>query len=361
MTSEYMQHALKLAEKAVGNVSPNPAVGAVIVRDGRIVGEGYTQPPGSPHAETMALKQAGPMAQGAVMYVTLEPCCHQGRTPPCTQSIIERGISEVHMAMLDPNPLVSGKGQIKLENFRIATYVGECEQEAQLINKAYAKYITTGLPFITAKFAMSLDGKIATRTFDSKWISNDESRQYAHQLRWSTDAIMVGVNTVLKDDPQLTARSNSRVRHPLKVILDSRGQTPVSAKVLQPPDKALIATTKGIELLQANQYGEAGVQLVTLPDNDGMVDVVALLNLLGKKEIASVLVEGGGMLLGSLFDLGLADKVVAFIAPVIIGGSDAVAPVSGKGSDLVENALRLNRISVKRFGDDIMVSGYPQI
>ncbi len=358
MTAEFMQRALFLARKAQGNVSPNPAVGAVIVKDGQVVGEGYTQPPGSAHAEIMALRQAGTAAFGATLYVTLEPCCHHGRTPPCTVAIIEAGISEVHMAMIDPNPRVCGKGQIQLENAQIKVTVGECEQEAHEINEAYVKYITRGLPFVTVKFAVSLDGKIATRTFDSKWITNEQSREYVHQIRAMSDAIMVGVNTVLKDNPQLTARVGEPRLQPLRVIVDSRGQTPPSARVLQPPEEALIATTTGIELIRANQYAEMGVEVTMLPPKDGMVDLVQLLNNLGEREITSLLVEGGGMLLGSLFDLGLVDKVLAFVAPVIIGGAEAITPVSGKGVDLVEQAVRLRRVQVQRFGDDIMIAGY---
>ncbi len=358
MTTDYMQHALSLARKALGNVSPNPAVGAVVVSNGKIVGEGHTQPPGSPHAEVVALTQAGEAARGATMYVTLEPCCHYGRTPPCTQAIITSGIGEVHMAMLDPNPLVSGKGKAQLEAGRIKTYVGEGEQEAQEINEAYIKFITTGTPFVTAKFAMSLDGKIATKNFDSKWINNDWSREYVHQVRWVTDAIMVGVNTVLRDNPQLTARTGEGERYPLRVIVDSHGQTPPAAKVLQPPGRALIAATTAIELIRANQYADTGAEVITLPPKEGLVDLAELLKMLGKRESTSVLVEGGSMLLGSLFDLGLVDKVLAFIAPIIIGGREAVTPVAGEGVESVAEALRLSRVRIERFGDDIMVSGY---
>ena len=358
MTPDYMQLAIAQARKAVGNVSPNPAVGAVIVNNGKIIGEGCTQPPGSAHAEIMALKQASEAARGAAMYVTLEPCCHYGRTPPCTKAIIESGISEVHMAMLDPNPLVLGKGKTELERSGIGTRVGERGQEAQDINEYYVKYITTKRPFVTAKFAMSLDGKIATKTFDSKWISNDQSREYVHHVRWAADAIMVGVNTILRDDPQLTARIGEKVRSPLRVIIDSHGQTPLQAKALQPPGKALIATTTSIEPNRAKQYADIGAEVIALPPQNGLVDIGELLKKLGERQICSVLVEGGGTLIGSLFDLGLMDKVLAFIAPIIIGGREAITPVVGKGVESVAEALRLSRVRVERFGDDIMVSGY---
>lgn len=358
MTKDNMQYVLSLARKALGNVSPNPAVGAVVVKDDTIVGEGYTQPPGSAHAEVMALQQAGDMARGATLYVTLEPCCHFGRTPPCTQTIIDSGIATVHMAMLDPNPLVSGKGKAELEAKGIITHLGEREAEAQEIVEAYVKYITTGIPFVIAKFAMSLDGKIATRTSDSKWISSDWSRRYVHQLRSQMDAIMVGVNTVLMDDPQLTARMVETDRQPTRIIVDSRGQTPSSAAVFQQQGKTIIAMTNAVELTRANEYTNAGAEVVSLKSKNDRVDIDELLKVLGKKEITSVLVEGGGTLLGSLFDLGLVDKVIAFIAPIIIGGEEAVTPVAGHGVETVTQALRLNRVEVEQFGDDIMITGY---
>lgn len=205
---DFMDCALSLARLALGYTSPNPAVGATIVRDGVIVGLGYTQPPGSAHAEVMALRQAGDKACGATMFVTLEPCCHSGRTPPCTQAVIEAGIGEVHIAMLDPNPLVSERGVKELKKAGIEVYLGEYEEKAQEINEAYTKFITTGIPFVTTKFAMSIDGKIATKNGDSKWISSDEARKYVHNLRHTVDAIMVGANTIIIDDPRLTARGS---------------------------------------------------------------------------------------------------------------------------------------------------------
>jgi diaminohydroxyphosphoribosylaminopyrimidine deaminase/5-amino-6-(5-phosphoribosylamino)uracil reductase len=262
------------------------------------------------------------------------------------------------MAMLDPNPLVLGKGKHQLEMGRIRTYVGESEPEAREINEAYIKFITTGVPFVTAKFAMSLDGKIATRSFDSQWISNNRSREYVHQIRWITDAIMVGLNTVLRDNPQLTARTTEGERHPLRVIVDSHGHTPPMSRVLQSPGRALIATTTAIELIRANQYTDIGAEVLTLPPKDGLVDIEQLLKVLGKRGITSVLVEGGGLLLGSLFDLGLVDKVMVFIAPIIVGGKEAITAVAGKGVSSMAEALRLSRVRVDQLGDDIMVCGY---
>lgn len=356
-----MKRALSLARQALGKTSPNPAVGAVIVKDGVIVGEGYTQPPGSAHAEVVALQQAGEAARGATMWVTLEPCCHSGRTPPCTQAVIAAGVTEVHLAMLDPNPLVSGQGKKEIERASIKIYLGEYEEEASELNEAYAKFITTGLPFIIAKFAMSLDGKIATKTGNSKWISGERSREYAQALRQAVDAIMVGVNTVLADDPLLTVRlgePSRDERQPLRVIVDSHGRTPPVARVFGALGKTLVASAGPIESAKAKQLVEAGAELLELPSYQSQVDLRKLMRALGEREIMSVLVEGGGTLLGSLFDLGLVDKVYVIIAPLIIGGRDAVPAVSGNGVDNVEKALRLSRTRVDRLDQDILISGY---
>ncbi len=360
---DYMEPALSLARLALGQVSPNPAVGAVIVKNDKVVGQGYTQPPNSPHAEVVALKQAGERAQSSVMYVTLEPCCYHGRTPPCTQAIITAGITEVHLAMLDPNPLVSGRGKEELEGKGIRTYVGEHEAEAKQINEAYTKFITTGMPFITAKFAISLDGKIATNSGDSKWISCQAARKQVHNLRYTTDAVMAGINTVLVDDPHLTARScggrggTARVQ-PLRVIVDSKGRTPLTARVFSEPGKTLLALARFVKPEEKKAFAQAGAELLELPSEGGLVDLRKLLKALGEREITSVLVEGGGILIGSLFDGGLVDKVIAFIAPIIIGGKEAKTAVGGKGVDKVVDSLKLERVSVEKLGEDLMVSGY---
>ncbi|MFC1966152.1 bifunctional diaminohydroxyphosphoribosylaminopyrimidine deaminase/5-amino-6-(5-phosphoribosylamino)uracil reductase RibD [Chloroflexota bacterium] len=359
---DYMKQALSLATLALGQVSPNPAVGAVVVKDGEVVGQGHTQPPGSWHAEVMALKQAGEKARGGVMHVTLEPCCHQGRTPPCTQAIINAGISEVHLAMLDPNPLVSGRGEEELEREGIKTYVGEHEEEAKEINEAYTKFITTGKPFVTAKFAVSLDGKIATKDGDSKWISGSESRKYVHYLRYTTDAIMAGANTVIADDPHLTCRQGGRGgevrKQPLRVIVDGRGRTPSTAKVFGKPGKSLLALGMPVNPKKKEAFARLGAEILELPSEEKQVDLEKLLQALGERDITSVLVEGGGILIGSLFDHRLVDKVVAFIAPIIIGGEKAIMAVAGKGVDRVIDAIKLERISVEKFGEDLMLSGY---
>ena len=358
----YMECALSLAKLAMGYTSPNPAVGAVIVKDGLAIGMGYTHPAGSEHAEIMALRQAGDRAWGATMYVTLEPCPHYGRTPPCTEAIIDAGVSEVHIALLDPNPVVSGRGIGRLNEKGIKTHVGMCQREAYEVNEAYIKHITTGLPFVVAKFAMSLDGKIATRTGDSKWITREEARNYAHALRHTVDAIMVGVNTVVADNPRLTAKGcggkgGIGKMQPLRLIVDSRGKVPLNARIFDPPGEVWLAVMAPFDSAKKERFVRAGAEVVELPARGGSVDIGELLKLLGRREIVTVLVEGGGKLLGSLFDHHLVDKVLAFISPIIIGGHEAVT-VGGNGVDNIAKAMRLRRVDIKSFGDDILVSGY---
>jgi diaminohydroxyphosphoribosylaminopyrimidine deaminase/5-amino-6-(5-phosphoribosylamino)uracil reductase len=358
----YMEYALSLARLAMGYTSPNPAVGAVVVKDGLVVGMGYTQPAGSDHAEIMALRQSGDKAQSATMYVTLEPCPHYGRTPPCTQAIIDAGISEVHIALLDPNPVVSGHGVSRLNERGIKTHIGICQQEAYEINEAYIKHITTGLPFVVAKFAMSLDGKIATRTGDSKWITKEEARRYGHILRHTVDAIMVGANTVILDNPHLTARGcggkgGVKKAQPVRLVVDSKGSVPLNAHIFESPGEVLLAVAAPFDSAKKRKFAEAGAEVLELPANEGLVDILELLKLLGERGIVTVLAEGGGKLLGSLFDQRLVDKVFAFISPIIIGGCEAVS-VGGNGVDNIDKALRLSRVDIKNFGEDILVSGY---
>ncbi|MFC1871457.1 bifunctional diaminohydroxyphosphoribosylaminopyrimidine deaminase/5-amino-6-(5-phosphoribosylamino)uracil reductase RibD [Chloroflexota bacterium] len=360
---EYMEQALSLAKLALGQSSPNPAVGAVVVKNNEVVGQGYTQPAGSHHAEVMALNQAGEQAKGGALYVTLEPCCHYGRTPPCTGAIIAAGITEVHLAVLDANPVVRGRGKEELEKEGIKVYTGEHEAEAREINEAYFKFITTGLPFVMVKFAASLDGKIATRDGDSRWISGEAARKQVHNIRYIVDAIMVGVNTVLADNPQLTSRccggrGGTAREQPLRVIVDGKGRTPVSAHVFDEPGETLLAMSRRATPEQAAAFTRAGAELLELPKEDGMVDLARLFQVLGERQITSVLVEGGGTLLGSLFDQGLVDKVVAFIAPIIIGGETAMTPVAGKGASKLLDSIRLQRVRTELLGEDMMVSGY---
>lgn len=359
---DYMERALSLARLALGQVSPNPAVGAVLVKNDAVIGQGYTQPPGSAHAEVVALEQAGRRSRSSTLYVTLEPCCHFGRTPPCTQAIIAAGVSRVHLSMLDPNPVVAGKGKSELEAAGIETVLGEREEQARELNEAYIKYITTGLPFVTVKFAMSLDGKIATRSGDSRWISGEESRQYAHGLRYQHDAIMAGANTVLADDPHLTIRSGggrggTTRKQPLRIIVDGKGRIPLSARVFHEPGASLLVLGRPASPGETEAFSKVSAELLELPSREGIIDLGELLVTLGQRRITSVLVEGGGILIGSLFDQGLVDKVVSFIAPIIIGGQSPTA-VAGRGVDSLASAYRLERVQVTRLGPDIMVSGY---
>jgi len=361
---DFMEYALALAKLALGYTSPNPAVGAVLAKGTEMVGLGYTQPAGEAHAEIMALRQAGDKARGATLYVTLEPCAHFGRTPPCTKALLEAGVTEVHAAMTDPNPLVSGKGLAELKKAGVKVAVGEYADRAGQLNEAYIKWITTRQPFVTVKFAMSLDGKIATRRTDSKWISNDEARKFVHNVRHTVDAVMVGVNTILIDDPHLTARlawgrGGRTVAQPLRVVVDSRGRTPLSANVFKGPGRTLIAAAQSLEAEKAEALARLNGEAVVVGDGVGKVDLPRLMKLLGEREVTSILVEGGSRLLGSMFDCGLVDKVIAFVAPIIIGGSEAKTAVGGLGVEQVAQALRLERVSFERFGDNMMVTGYP--
>jgi len=360
---DYMKKALSLAELALGQVSPNPAVGALLVKDNEIIGQGYTQPPGSNHAEIVALEHAGKAATGSTLYVTLEPCCHYGRTPPCTDAIIAAGVSDVHIAMLDPNPRVNGKGRKELEKAGIRVFVGERRQQARDTNEAYIKFVKTGMPFVTVKYAISLDGKMATRSGDSKWISNEEARQYAHHMRCTSDAIMVGANTIMADNPHLTARccggrGGTSKEQPLRIIVDGKGRTPLTAQVFSEPGKTLLVLGRKAKPAEAAELASIGGELLEMPSVKGYIKMAELLKALGERNITSVLVEGGGILIGSIIDEGLADKVVVFIAPVIIGGDKAKTAVAGRGADKMVDSLKLKRIDKKSLGQDIMISGY---
>lgn len=358
-----MKRAVSLARQALGTTSPNPAVGAVVVKDGVVLGTGHTQPAGSHHAEIEALRSAGDSCQGAILYTTLEPCCHFGRTPPCTQAIISAGVAEVQVAAIDPNPLVSGKGNSELEASGLRVEVGEEAEAAEELIEAFAKYINTGLPFVTAKFAMSLDGKIATESGDSRWVTGPQARGIVQQIRRESDAVMVGINTVLADDPQLTARNDQGeplARQPLRVILDSQCRTPPNARLLQEPGNTLIVTAGNPPKQQAERLNEARAEVLPSASTpDGRIDLNRVMAELGKREIVSLLVEAGGTLQGSLFDAGLVDKVMAFIAPVIIGGTQASSPVEGMGASRMADTWRLTRTNLQSVGPDWLVTGYP--
>lgn len=364
-----MARALELARLALGRTSPNPAVGAVVVTSGQVVGEGFTQPAGSWHAEAMALRQAGERARGGTLYVSLEPCCHHGRTPPCTDAIREAGVAAVHVATLDPNPLVAGKGVSALREAGVQVAVGEREAEARRLNEAFFAYVSRGTPLVVAKWAMSLDGKIATRTGASRWISGPQARAFVHHLRDTLDAVAVGVSTVIADDPLLTARVESadacrlpRQRPLLRVIFDSRGRTPPGSRVLQPTEGAetLIVTTTLCPPETVRRLESAGASVAVAPARGGRVDLAGALAMLGRMEVTSLLVEGGGTLLASFAAERLFDKVHAIIAPKIVGGCEAPTPVEGNGCADLAEALSLQNVTFEALGPDLLVTGYAQ-
>ena len=358
-----MARAVVLGSSALGSTSPNPSVGAVIVRDGRVVGEGYTFPAGQNHAEINALRQAGNDARDAMLYVTLEPCCHHGRTPPCTDAIIAAGISHVVFAVTDPNPRVSGGGAAAL---RTAGLTVECRPspEADQLHEAFAKHIVTGLPFVVAKFAMSLDGKIATRTGASMWITGPLARARVQQMRKELDGIMVGISTALADNPQLTARDISgdalpENLQPVRIVLDSGARTPATSRMFQQPGRTIIAAAGSVEPARRAALEAAGALVVSLPGADGRVDLAGLLSYLGDSGLVSLLVEGGGGVLGAMLDARLVDKVHAFIGPMLIGGADARSPVEGVGARMMSDVLMLKRTNLEQIGPDWLITGYP--
>ena len=357
-----MQRALDLARQALGSTSPNPAVGAVVVRDGLVVGEGHTLPPGQSHAEIGALSQAGPLASGSTLYTTLEPCCHFGRTPPCTEAIIAAGVNEVVTAFIDPNPVVAGKGLERIRAEGIQARLEPWEGVSDLY-EGFAKHVTTGLPFVLAKFAMSLDGKIATYTGDSKWVTGPAARGEVQRMRRECDAIMVGINTVLADDPQLTARDCQGLpmdRQPLRVVLDSHCRTPSEAQMLREPGNTLIVTSNDVPGNEIERLKQAGAQIWHGPlHSPGMVEMGDVLVELGHRGVVNLLVEGGGITLGTLFDEGLVDKVNVFIAPVIIGGSMAASPIEGHGPEFMSQAWQVEHTVIRQIGPDWLITGYP--
>lgn len=360
MDRNYMKIALELAARARGRTSPNPMVGAVVVKEGEIIGRGYHRKAGTPHAEIHALNEAGEAARGATMYVTLEPCCHYGRTGPCTDAIINAGVARVVTAMADPNPLVSGKGIRLLESAGIEVTSGVMEEEALELNEVFIKYITTRRPYVVAKAAVSMDGKIATRSGKSKWITGAEAREYGRRLRDWYDAIMVGIGTVLADDPSLTTRlPGGGGRDPVRIILDSRARIPLNARVLTQQSEAptIIAVTSGAPPERVKALRGNGAEVLVV--NDGpQVNLGELMRLLGDRGIASVLIEGGASVHGAAFAAQIVDKAAWFIAPKIIGGRDAPGPVGGPGADSPSEAAGLERVKVSRIGPDLLVEGY---
>ena len=360
--SEPMQRALDLAREAFGTTSPNPSVGCVIVRDGVVVGEGYTRPPGGPHAEVVALNAAGDAASGATVYVTLEPCSHHGRTPPCTDALIRAGVSKVVYAIEDPDTKVAGSGHAALKAAGIDVESGDGADESARVLEAYIKHRRTGLPFVVVKYAATLDGRIAASSGDSRWVSGSQTLAWAHANRPKLDAILVGASTVVIDDPQMTARPDGveSERQPLRVVLDSTGRIPTTAKVLAGGSKTLVVTTSRSSAGWRSAIKATGAEVLVLDGGeDGRVSLRAMLEELGRRGVLLLLVEGGGVVIGSFFDQRLVDKVTAVIAPMIVGAADAPAAVTGKGAAYMRDAVRLRDVEVERLGEDILVSGYP--
>jgi diaminohydroxyphosphoribosylaminopyrimidine deaminase / 5-amino-6-(5-phosphoribosylamino)uracil reductase len=353
----WMQCALELAERGRGFVEPNPLVGAVVVRDGAIVGEGWHQRYGGPHAEVNAFAAAGEAARGATLYVTLEPCCHHGKTPPCTDAVLRAGVSRVVVAMSDPFPQVSGRGSEILRAAGLSVEVGLCEAEARRLNAPYLKLLSTGKPYVHLKWAMTLDGKIATRTGDSKWISNESSRRKVHELRGRMDAIVVGIGTALADDPQLTARPPG-ARTAARVVLDSQGRLPLdSALVRTARDIPVIVVTAGQAGENARRLHELGCEVLELPGTGGRPSVDALLTDLGRRRMTNLLVEGGAGVLGSFLDARAVGEVHVFVAPRLAGGAAAHSPVGGVGVARIADSLSLDEMEVEQIEGDVYLHG----
>ncbi len=358
MTDEiFMREALRIARNAEGRTSPNPLVGAVVVKDGKIIAEGWHRQAGTPHAEVHALNMAGELARGATLYVTLEPCSHFGRTPPCANKIIDAGISRVVAAMSDPNPKVAGRGFELLRAAGVAVEVGLLEAQARELNEDFIKWVTRRLPFVTMKFACSLDGKIATVAGESQWISGEASRRFTHHLRDLNDAILIGVGTVLADNPSLTTRLVEG-KNPVRVIVDSRARTPLDSTVVNDKSaRTIIATTTNAPQEKISALKARGVEIITAGDAE-RVDLKLLMQELAEREITSVLVEGGGTIHFAMLKAGLVDKVLAFVAPKIIGGSGALTAVEGAGFEKLSDAVELKNFTASTFGEDILLSGY---
>ena len=362
MTEEFfMKKALALAAKGAGMTSPNPMVGAVIVKGDKIIAAGYHRKAGTPHAEILALKKAGTRARGATLFITLEPCCHTDkRTPPCTKSIINAGIKKAVVAMKDPNPKVNGRGLKELANAGIKTKCGIMGKEAKELNEAFIKFITKKEPFVILKIAESIDGKIATSKGRSKWITGENSRRYVHELRSSVDAVLTGIGTVLKDNPLLTSRIRGG-KNPYRIIVDTNLRIPLNAKVIKHKDhKTIIAAISKSKIQnpkKINKLKNLGVQVLIVKAKNGKVDLKALMKELGKLNIMSLMIEGGSSINASALSDKVVDKVMFFIAPKIIGGADSITSVGGKSPALLKNALRINNLQIKKMGEDLLLEG----
>jgi len=356
-----MDMALDLAVQGRGYTSPNPLVGAVVVKNGVVVGRGFHEAVGQHHAEVNALNDAGTMAKGATLYVTLEPCNHFGRTPPCTQSIIQAGVKQVVVAMQDPNTAVKGGGNSFLRDNGIGVTEGVCEKRARKINEAFIKFTQTRLPFVTLKCAATLDGRIATRTGDAKWITGERAREYVHQLRHATDAIMVGIGTIKADNPSLTTRlENVPTKDPLRIILDTKLAMDATARVLQLESDAstILVTGASISATQKKQIEQQGADVISVSLKDGRIDLNALMKRLGVMGVTSVLIEGGSRVIASALAAGVVDKINFFYAPKITGGDDGVPICKGPGAAFIRDCIHLDNITMRQFDNDMMIEGY---
>jgi diaminohydroxyphosphoribosylaminopyrimidine deaminase/5-amino-6-(5-phosphoribosylamino)uracil reductase len=362
MDARFMREALRQARKGLGRTSPNPAVGAVIVKDGVQISAGYHKKAGLPHAEIEALKRLGGKAPGCTIYITLEPCNHYGRTPPCTEAILASGINRVVVGMMDANPDVPGRGCQFLRDHGIEVKAGVLEEECRILNEVFVKFITTKKPFLIAKSAITLDGWTGTSTGQSKWITNEKSRQYVHRLRAQADAVLVGVGTVLADDPELTVRiKHSREKGPLRVIVDTHLRTPLNARALNrmAPSDTLISVGPDVPRDRLLMHEEAGSKVLVCPVKDGRIDLTALMDILAGRSITSILVEGGASIIGSMLRKGVIDKYYIFLAPKILGGGNGIPMAAGTGPETMGGCIGLKNIQIKRFGGDIMLVGYP--
>ncbi|MDD2388537.1 MAG: bifunctional diaminohydroxyphosphoribosylaminopyrimidine deaminase/5-amino-6-(5-phosphoribosylamino)uracil reductase RibD [Desulfobacterales bacterium] len=357
----FMEMALDLAARGQGYVSPNPMVGAVVVKDGSIVGTGWHEAAGRHHAEVNAIDNAGDAAKGATLYVTLEPCNHTGRTPPCTRKIIQVGIKRVVVAMTDPNPGVTGGGIDRLRASGIDVTIGICEDKARRLNESFVKYVTTGRPFVTLKCAATLDGRIATRTGDSRWVTEPEARAYVHKLRHACDAILVGIGTVRSDDPRLTTRlDGEKGRDPIRVILDSRLSIPRTSNVLnlKSDSDTVIVTGGHVPEHRRREIEKAGIRIIECAGGDDGIDLNALMDQLGRMQITRLMIEGGSRVSASALKAGIVDKVAFFYAPKILGGDDGVPICRGPGPALMSQCLQVTDVRLQRFGDDMLIEGY---
>jgi len=356
---KYMRMALRIAEKARGRTSPNPMVGAVIVKNGRVIASGYHRKAGEPHAEANALMRAGSSAKGSTLYVTLEPCSHTNkRTPPCCPLVVETGIKRVVVAMIDPNPNVSGDGIRRLRKEGIQVTTGVLESEAKKLNEAFVKHVSSRMPFVTLKLAQTLDGKIATSSGESKWITGEQARKEGHKLRDSHDAILVGINTVLSDDPSLTTRVPGG-KDPVRVIVDSSLRIPLNARVLtqKSPARTVLATLSG-STRKIGKLRKSGAEVIRARSKNGRVDLRDLMRKLGRMGIMSILIEGGSEVNASALKAGIVDKVVLFVAPILMTGSDSICSVGGSSPLRLAHAVRLRDLSCSKVGDDLMIEGY---